>query len=71
MQIDGKKLRHYRLEHFLSQEELAERAGIHRDHLWKIEAGSWSGPSRPTTIRHLAEALEVDPHELLAADDER
>jgi transcriptional regulator with XRE-family HTH domain len=68
MQIDGKKLRHQRLDKFLSQEELAERAGIHRDHLGKIETGTWSGPSRPTTIRRLAEALDIDPHELLVKE---
>lgn len=65
MQISGEKLRYYRLDHFLSQAELAERAGIHRDHIGKIESGGWTGPSRPSTIRRLAEVLGIDPHELL------
>ena len=65
MQISGKKLKERRLDRFLDRDELAERAGIHRDHLGKIERGDWVGPSRPSTIRRLAEALKVDPHELL------
>ena len=31
-----------------------------------IERGLWPGGSRLSTVRKLAEVLEVDPHELLA-----
>ncbi len=40
---------------------------LHRDHIGRIERGE-AGNSRPPTVRHLAEALGVDPRELLAED---
>jgi transcriptional regulator with XRE-family HTH domain len=65
MRIDGEKLMRLRLEKFLNREELAERSGIHRDHIGRLERGDWKGESRPKTVRMLAEGLEIDPHELL------
>jgi transcriptional regulator with XRE-family HTH domain len=64
VKIDGKKLQKLRLERFLSRDELAERSGIHRDHIGKLERGE-GGNSRPPTIRKLGEALGVDPATLL------
>ena len=65
VKIDGEKLQQLRLERFLSRDEMAEKSGIHRDHIGRLERG-YEGESRPPTVRKLAEALGVDPHELLA-----
>ena len=65
VKIDGEKLQKLRLERFWSRDELAEKSGIHRDHIGRLERGE-GGSSRPPTVRRLAEALGVDPHELLA-----
>lgn len=46
---------------FLSTVELAERAGINASNLYLILAGS---TPRRSTIRKLATALDVSPHEL-------
>ena len=48
----------------LSQEALAKRAGLQRDSVQKIEAGKRS--VRLGTLLALADALGVDPGELLA-----
>ena len=46
----------------LSQEELAKKAGINRVTLARIETGA---EPYPATVRKLAEALGVDPAELM------
>ena len=68
MKIDGTKLRALREQRFWSRDELAEKAGVHRDSIGRIERGAWPGGSHLPTIRKLAEALGVDPRELLAED---
>jgi len=65
VKINGEKLQRLRLERFLSRDEVAEKSGIHRDHIGRLERGE-GGESRPPTVRKLAEALGVDPRELLA-----
>jgi transcriptional regulator with XRE-family HTH domain len=67
VKVDAKKLQDARLAKFWSRDELANESGIHRDHIGRLERG-YEGESRPPTIRKLAEALGVDPHELLADD---
>jgi len=57
-----------RLAKFWSRDELAQASGIHRDHIGRLERG-YEGESRPPTVRKLAEALDVNPHELI--DDTR
>jgi transcriptional regulator with XRE-family HTH domain len=64
VKIDGEKLQKLRLERFWSRDELSAKAGIHRDHIGRLERGE-GGKSRPPTVRKLAEALGVDPNELL------
>jgi transcriptional regulator with XRE-family HTH domain len=49
---------------FLSRAELAEKVGSHRDHIGRLERREVANP-RMTTIRKLAQALEVDPAELV------
>jgi transcriptional regulator with XRE-family HTH domain len=46
----------------LSQEELSEKSGVHRDTIHKLESGQ--RPARPATIRRLARALAVRTEEL-------
>ena len=67
--IDGAKLRGLRLGRFLDVGELATKAGVGPASISRIEAGKWPGGSRPSTVRKLAEALEVDPHELLESGE--
>jgi transcriptional regulator with XRE-family HTH domain len=67
VKVDAKKLQDARLAKFWSRDELANESGIHRDHIGRLERG-YEGESRPPTIRKLAEALGVDPNELLADD---
>ena len=57
-----------RLAKFWSRDELAQASGIHRDHIGRLERG-YEGESRPPTVRKLAEALDVNPHEFI--DDTR
>jgi transcriptional regulator with XRE-family HTH domain len=65
VKIDGAKLKSLREQRFLTREELAETVGSHRDHIGRLERDEIYSP-RMTTIRKLAEALGVDPRELLA-----
>ena len=64
VKIDGDKLQKIRLQKFWSRDELSGKSGIHRDHIGRLERGE-GGNSRPPTIRKLAEALEVEPTELV------
>ncbi len=64
VKIDGAKLRKLRERRFISREELAEKTGSHRDHIGRLERGEVESP-RIATIRKLAEALDVDPAELV------
>ena len=64
VKIDGVKLRELRTNRFLTREELAEMTGLHRDHIGRLERDEVED-SRLPTIRKLAEALGVDPHELI------
>ena len=59
----GKNLRRLRGERFMTREELAELTGLHRDHIGRIERNEVE--PRIPTIRGLAEALSVDPSELV------
>ena len=47
----------------MSQEELAERSGVARDTISKLESGRRK--AYPTTIRKLAAGLDVEPQLLL------
>ena len=51
----------------LSQRELAERAGLSPTTILKLESGRVDEP-HPRTIRKLADALEVDPDELVKGE---
>ena len=64
VRISGEKVQELRERRFWSREELAERAGVHADHIGRIERGDTKSP-RMATIRALAQGLEVDPSELV------
>ena len=57
--MDLPRLRRIRQGAVMSQEELAERSGVARDTISKLETGRRK--AYPTTIRKLAAGLDVDP----------
>jgi transcriptional regulator with XRE-family HTH domain len=63
MRIDGEKLRRLRERRLWLIGDLAEKSGVHRNLISAYELGK-SG-AHPDTIRKLANALDVDPTELL------
>ena len=65
VRVDGDKLRELREGAFLSRVELGARSGLHPDHIGRLERGDWKGGTRIDSIRKLAEALDVDPAELV------
>ena len=60
-------LRKFRIEQFLSQAELARRAGLHALTVTRLEAGSTAPATR--TVRSLAAALGVAPQDLATPDE--
>lgn len=65
----GEQVRRLREERFLSPSELAEKAGISRNTLYRIESGQYA--AYPKTIRKLAEALGVEPTALVSMEELR
>ena len=51
----------------LSQEQLAERANVSRSHISSIEAPGIARPFSLEVFFNIADALEVDPAELIRA----
>ena len=60
-------LKRLRLERFLSQGELARRAGLHAVTLTRLEAGRTAPSTR--SVRALADVLGVEPRELATPDE--
>lgn len=60
----GERVRTRRLSLGLSQEQLAERAGLHRNYIGGIEQGRRNVAT--INLVRLALALELDPGDLLA-----
>lgn len=63
----AQNLKRIRIENGLSQEDLADRAGLNRSYIGMVERQENS----PTvdTLEALADALQVDAAEFLRADD--
>ena len=63
----GDKLRDTRKRALLTQQQLADKSGVGVTTIIRIERNQVEPQAR--TIRKLAEALGVEPHELLKGDD--
>ena len=61
--MDLPHLRNFRQRAVMSQEQLAEKSGVARDTISKLETGQRR--AYPSTIRKLAAGLEVQPQMLL------
>jgi transcriptional regulator with XRE-family HTH domain len=68
MEVDVARLRELRRRRVLTLEELAEKAGVGRNTIWRLEHGVMG--AQPRTIRKLARALNVEPEELVKAGDD-
>lgn len=62
------KLRELRRRRVLTLEELAEKASVGRNTIWRLEHNVMG--AQPRTIRKLAKALDVAPEELVKAADD-
>ena len=58
--VFSRNVRKYRLINNLSQEQLAERAGLHRTYISAIECGRRSIALE--NIQHIADALQVETY---------
>jgi transcriptional regulator with XRE-family HTH domain len=67
MEVDVERLKELRRERVLSLRELEERSGVSYNTIWRIEDGRQG--AHPRTIRKLAEALGVEPVELLKGEE--
>lgn len=66
-EVDGARLRQLRQERALSLRELGERSGVAFDTINRLELGKQE--AQPRTIRRLAEALGVEPIELMKREE--
>jgi transcriptional regulator with XRE-family HTH domain len=63
MEVNVERLKELRRERVLSLRELEERSSVSYNTIWRIEDGRQG--AHPRTVRKLAEALGVQPSELL------
>lgn len=64
--IVAKNLKRVRVELSLSQEELADKCGLHRTYIGAIERGERNLTLE--TLEKVASALSISPYELLKGD---
>jgi transcriptional regulator with XRE-family HTH domain len=62
-QMDGDRLRRLRKERLLTQQDLSRMTGVTQDSISQLETGKRE--AQPRTIKKLAEALGVEPKELM------
>ncbi len=67
MKVNGDRLRRIRTEQALTLRALGERSGVAFDTINKLENGH--RPARLSTIRKLADALSVEPKELMKGEE--
>ena len=67
VEVDGQRLRQLRVERALSLRALGERSAVAFATINKLELGH--RPARLVTIRKLAEALGVEPKELMKGEE--
>ena len=63
----GLNIAYYRKLRGMTQEQLAEKAGVERSRISKTEI-AWTGTSLDTIFK-VADALEVEPYKLLKEQD--
>lgn len=63
MEVNVDRLKELRRERVLSLRELEERSGVSHNTIWRLEDGRQG--AHPRTVRKLAEALGVQPSELI------
>jgi transcriptional regulator with XRE-family HTH domain len=66
MEVDTAMLRELRRRRVLTMEELADKAGVGRNTIWRLEHGVMG--AQPRTIRKLAKALGVEPEDLVKSE---
>ncbi len=66
-EVDGQRLRELRVQRALSLRALGERSGVSFATINNLENGN--RPARLATIRKLAEALGVEPKELMKGEE--
>ncbi len=64
----GDKLRETRKRALLTQQQLADKSGVGVTTIIRVERNQVEPQAR--TIRRLAEALGIEPHELLKGEDD-
>jgi predicted transcriptional regulator len=67
MRFLGEEMKRLRNERFLSQRDLARKAGVSPTTIMHLETGESVDP-RLSTVRKVAEALGVDPNSLVDRD---
>ena len=67
LQVNGKRLRQLRVEQSLTLRDLGEMSGVSYDTINKLELGR--RPAHASTIRRLADALDVEPRELMKREE--
>ena len=67
VEVDGMRLRELRRRRMLSLRELEQRSGVAFDNINKLE--NEKRRAQPRTVRKLAEALGVEPHELMKGEE--
>jgi transcriptional regulator with XRE-family HTH domain len=63
MEVNVAQLKELRRERVLSLRELEKRSGVSYNTIWRLEDGRQG--AHPRTVRKLAEALGVQPSELI------
>jgi transcriptional regulator with XRE-family HTH domain len=67
MEVNVQRLRQLRRQKVLSMRELEEMSGVSYNTIWRLETGKTG--AQPRTIRKIAEALGVDPVELVQGEE--
>jgi len=69
MRLNVRRLRELRRQKVLSMRELEEKSGVSYNTVWRLETERTG--AQPRTIRKLADALGVEPAELLPEGDDQ
>lgn len=67
MEVNVQRLRQLRRQKVLSMRELEEMSGVSYNTIWRLETGKTG--AQPRTIRRIADALGVDPSELIKEEE--